>query len=85
MSVLSLQFKPYDGATQLARQTMENMNHVALEVQKARRELCVIPEMDKSMTRCGLFSQVSFHKKAWKFRDFITFAVMFITTSLQAG
>lgn len=35
MSILSLQFKPYDGATQLARLTMENMNHVALEVQKA--------------------------------------------------
>lgn len=34
MSILSLQFKPYDGATQLARLTMENMNHVALEVQK---------------------------------------------------
>lgn len=35
MSVLSLQFKPYDGVTQLARQSKENMNHVALEVQKA--------------------------------------------------
>lgn len=35
MSVLLLQFKPYDGVTQLARQTKENMNHVALEVQKA--------------------------------------------------
>lgn len=31
MLILSLQFKPYDGATLLAGQTKENVKHLALE------------------------------------------------------
>lgn len=89
MSMLSLQFKPSDGVTELARQTKENMNCVALKCKRlthARRELCVITEKGKWMTRrCGLFSQVSFHKKSWKFRNFTTFVRMFLRTFLQAA
>lgn len=72
--MLSLQFKPYDGVTELARQTKENMNCVALQCKRlthARRELCVITEKGKWMTRrCGLFSQVSFNKKILEIQKF---------------